>query len=89
MSALQEMATINAQFVGEMLGWDALSNPAQEEDNRGTTIVGLGEQRVSEQVEDRATSATAVIQDRCAMPIVWCLLWWQQMAQWTGQAAGM
>jgi hypothetical protein len=48
MSALQEMAPINAQFVGQMLGWGALGNPAQEQDNRGTTIVGLGEECVCE-----------------------------------------
>jgi hypothetical protein len=29
---------IDAQFVGQMLGWDALCNPAQQEENRGTVV---------------------------------------------------
>jgi hypothetical protein len=39
------MPTVNTQFVGEMLGWGALRNPTQQEDNRGTAITGLGEER--------------------------------------------
>jgi len=89
MPAREQMPPIDAQFVGQMLGWGALGNPAQQEDNRGTAIAGFGEERIGEQIEDRATAPTALVHDRRAMPIVWCLLWWQQMAQWTGQAVGM
>jgi hypothetical protein len=76
MSALQQMPTVNTQFVRQMLGWGALRNPTQQEDNRGTAIAGLGEERIGEQIEDRATRPTALVHDRRAMPIMWCLLWW-------------
>ena len=89
MPALKEMPAINVQFVRQMLGRGALRNPAQDEDNRGAAVAGLGEECIGEQIEDRATSPAAVVHDRCAMPIVGCLLGWQQMAVRTGQAGGM
>ena len=70
MPTLQQMPTIDAQFVRQMLGRGALRNPAQDEDNRGAAVAGLGEECIGEQIEDRATPATAIVLDRRAMPII-------------------
>jgi len=68
------MPTVNAQFGRQMLGWGALRNPTQEQDNRGTAITGFGEERIGEQIEDRTTAPTAVVHKWRAMAIVGCLL---------------
>ena len=44
----QKMGAIDRQFVGEMLGGDALSNAAQDLDDCGTAIARLPEDRGGE-----------------------------------------
>jgi hypothetical protein len=54
------MGTIGGQFVGHMLGRDALRNAVQHLDDRRIAIAGLPPNCTDQQIEDRATVPTAI-----------------------------
>jgi hypothetical protein len=83
------MCAINVQFVGEMLGGNALCDAAQDLDNGRAAIAGLPEDRGGEQVEDCAALPTAVIGNDGAPPTVGCLRGSERMAVWAVQAFWM
>jgi hypothetical protein len=85
----EQVSAIDAQFVGEMQGWDALRDTAQDLDDRGTAIAGLPEECASEEVEDRAALSTAVIGNEGASPSVRRLIAGKWMALRTVQAIWM
>jgi len=47
-SARERVGAIDAQFVGEMLGWSALSDATEDLHDGGTTIAGLPPDRGGE-----------------------------------------
>jgi len=47
-SAREQVGAIDAQFVGEMLGWSALSDATEDLHDGGTTIAGLPPDRGGE-----------------------------------------
>ena len=79
-SSREQMGTIDAQFVGQMQGWDTLRDAAEDLHNRGTAIAGLPPERASEEVEDRAALAAAVVRNEWPPPAVGRLICKQRVA---------
>src|SRR5574338_594530 len=63
MAAGQQAAAVNMQFGGQVLRGYALRDAAQEQDNKPAGVVGFGEQRAREKVEDGATLPTAIVEN--------------------------
>jgi hypothetical protein len=83
------VGAIDAQFVGEMQGRNALGDATQNLDNRGTAIAGLPEDRAGEQIKDCTTLPTAVIGNNRSSPSVRRLIGAKWMAVRTVQAIWM
>jgi hypothetical protein len=66
----EQVGAIDAQFVGQMLGRNALRDPAQDLDDGGTVIAGLPPDRGGEQVKDRAALTTALVGNERSPPPV-------------------
>ena len=83
------MGTIDAQFVGEMQGRNALRDSTQDLDDRGTAIACLPPECAAEQVKDRTALPTAVIGNEGTSPSVGRLIGGKWMALRTVQAIWM
>ena len=60
-SSRKQVGAVNAQFIGQMQGRNALRNAAQDLNDGGTAIAGLPPDCAGEEVEDRAALAAAVV----------------------------
>jgi hypothetical protein len=83
------VGTIDAQFVHEMQGRNALRDATQNLDDRGTAIAGLPEDRAREQIKDCTTLSTALIGNDWSSPPVRRLIGAKWMAVRTVQAIWM
>jgi hypothetical protein len=83
------VGAIDAQFVGEMQGRNALGDATQNLDDCGTAIAGLPEERTREQIKDCTTLPTTVIGNDRSSPPVRRLIGAKWMAVRTVQAAWM
>jgi hypothetical protein len=83
------VGAIDGQFVGQMLGWDALSDATQDLDNRRTAIAGFPEDCASEEVEDGATLAAAIVRNDWPPPAVGRLISGKRVTARTVQAIWM
>src|ERR687885_1846001 len=85
----QQVPPINAQLLGQVLGRHALGNPPQDLDDGRATIVALRPDGAGEEIEDGATRAATIVQNRSPMPIMRGLVGRQRMPLRTAQAIGM
>jgi hypothetical protein len=85
----QELGAIEAQFLRQMLGRDALSDAAQEQHDLATGVAGLAPTSAGEQVVDRPALATAVVHDRGTMTIMRLLIRGQGMPLRTSKPVRM
>jgi hypothetical protein len=69
-AARQQLAPIDLQFLGQVLGGHALGNAPQDLDDGGAAIAGLGPEGAGEEIEHRATGAAAVVEDRGTLAIM-------------------
>src|ERR671932_190311 len=83
------VSTINMQLCGQVFGGHPLGNATQDLDDGRAAIMALDPDGPSEEIEDRATGATAVVQDRGTMPVMGCLLGGQAMPVRAAQPLGM
>ena len=88
-AAVQQMAAIDAQFLGQVLGRRTLGDATQDEDQRRAPLVARGPPGGGEQVEDGAAGPAAVVQDGGPMPVMRCLPKGQRMAGRADQTSGM
>jgi hypothetical protein len=80
------VGAIDAQFVGEMQGRNALCDPAQDLDDGGAAIAGLPPDRGGEQVEDRAALPAAVVRNDWSPPAMRRLICGERMTTRTVEA---
>src|SRR5919202_1322856 len=88
-AARQHVSTINMQLCGQVFGGHPLGNATQDLDDGRAAIMALDPDGPSEEIEDRATGTTAVVQDRGTMPVMGCLLGGQAMPGRAAQPLGM
>jgi hypothetical protein len=80
------VGAIDAQFVGQMQGWGALCNTAQDLHNCGTAIAGLGEECAAEKVEDGTALAATIVRNDWPPSAVGRLIGGEGMTTRTAQA---
>jgi len=73
------VGAIDAQFVGQMQGRNALRDPAQDLDDGRTAIAGLPPDRSGEQVKDRAALPAAVVRNDWSPPAMGRLICGERM----------
>ncbi len=86
---LQQVPAIQAQFLRQVLGRDALGNAAQDLHDGRARVAGFGPDGAREEIEDGATDTAAVVQDRDAMAIMGGLIAWKRMPVRTVQSIRM
>src|ERR687886_492405 len=87
--ALQQMGAVNPQLCRQVFGGHTLGNAAQDLDNGRTAIARLGPDGAGKHIEDGATGATAIVQDRGAVPSMGRLIERQRMPLGTVQPVRM
>jgi hypothetical protein len=88
-AVFQQMRSVNPELARQVGGRHSLSHPAQNQDNRGTTVAGLTPQCIRKHIEDRAAGLTPVIYKRSPMTIMCPLFRRQEMTRRTVQTLGV
>jgi hypothetical protein len=82
----QQIAAIQVQFLGQVLGGDPLRDAAHNLENDPAGVARFAKDRAGEEVKDGAALPTAVVEERSPVAVMGRLVGGQGMAVRTDQA---